>query len=218
MKSVILACALCIGAAGCAPDKPVNPPMNPTLSTVFEKHPNEQSLTIGDVEAVISLTAKLMERSLAPNVTVEEMATSSKALVLTTIDIKPPFPTELWVNFDIKSTKAFAETPVAVQGKIVREDQPIETIYTVLGEHARRADRKPIEGVPPQNFEVDVLKGLQSIPDSMLIQGELQLLLTPGGTKASEIDPASVTVPPERTGSCIGNALRINFHHEAGGA
>lgn len=217
MNRILLACLGCLLAAGCSPDKPVNPPKTPTLTTVFEKTENDQSITIGDVESAVSLVAKLSERSTAANISVEEMKTASKAIVMSEVEVKQPFPSEMWVSFDVRSTMAFADAPVAVLGRVIRDEELISSFTTVLGKDARRIDRQTIEGVPQQLFEVNVLEGVTNPSGTLLIQGEIDLILLPNGTDPMSVDFESLENTSDSTGSVLGNLVRITFQEDGPG-
>jgi len=164
---------------------------------------------IGDIESGTMIIGTIAEESRGAPVQVEDMTTVRGDITMSTATVSSPYPPELWVRFQIKSRPGsnIEKRLVAVRGKLIRDEQPIETLQTILGgspEDTAGANR-------PTEFKVNVLSGLATLPSTMLVYAEADLLLLPKGTDPAVVDPAPVSVDSRDTATIRSNPVRLNF-------
>jgi hypothetical protein len=150
----------------------------------------------------VRLDAVLDPASKSPTVSAEELTNKKSQLDLVTVTVGNPPPTELWIAVRLTSTKGFTDGPVAVRARVVREKDVLTTFAVVLGEDAAT---KPFE------TKLDVLKGLSSVPETMLVHAEAEIILLPKGEDPAKININTVAGTPDTTGAILGNPVRINF-------
>lgn len=159
-------------------------------------------LNIGDVEFAVRIEGVLSPESEADNVSVEELINKKNELDMTTISVKPPFPKELWVTFGVKCRSNFAQRPVALRAKVVRDGETLDTFSTLLGEHA--------EG-EPFSQDIDILAGLDSAPETMLVHTEGEVMFLPKDAVPGSVDIDGLSPRPEELGHVLSNPVRVNF-------
>ncbi len=175
---------------------------------------------IGTAEEAIKTSATVAEADRVPGITVDEQRTYRKDLALVNIQVSDPALRELWLSFVTTSSKSFRSRPVVAKltvwreigvGENAREREQIGATQFVLG--ALASQKKSPEGhdVPQPTYQVDALGGLDAQPDTMLISGELEILLLPEGTPESIVDPAAATAEPRDTAMKLSNPVRIDF-------
>ena len=169
----------------------------------------KKSMDIGDVESVLHIVATLAARSAAPNIKVEEMKDSRNHLDLTTLTIGPPDPKEVYVSFRVEASKPLTEGPVALRAKILRDNQEIGSFATLLGADAVNQ---------PYEQAVNVLAGLEAVPDTFLVHVQAEVILLPAGTDPATVDVRTVSGTPDSTGAVLSNPVRVNFKRPAGGS
>lgn len=166
-----------------------------------------KGMDVGDVESVLHIVATLAARSAAPNINVEEMKDTRNHLDLTTLTIGPPHPKEVYVSFRVEASKPFTEGPVALRAKILRDNHEIGSFATLLGADAASQ---------PYEQAVNVLAGLEAVPDTLLVHAQAEVILLPAGTDPARVDVRTVSGTPDSTGSVLSNPVRVNFKRPAG--
>jgi hypothetical protein len=202
----IMTLLLTVGLAACGVKTPVSVSTPPPASTP-ETKPKDVTppLDIGDFEASLRIVPVLASQSMGPNVKADEMKGLEDRVLMTTVAVAPPFPAQLQVTFRLESSRALARTPVAMRVKIFRDKLPIATFAAFFD---------PAWFLKPYEQTLDVLAGLSSAPPTLLIHGEADLVMLPPGTDTANLDPNTVTGPPNMTGVVTGNPMRINFGQE----
>ncbi len=224
MGKWIVALALGVWVMACSADKFVTVEEKANMTTVMEKGtPVKAVMTIGDVEGKTSVNATIPKELRGARVVVDELGTrSNEILAMCTVDLKPPYPDTLEATFTIRCKKQFKKRPVAARATIYREfaegdREEIGAFHTVLGANSMRY--RPEEWLidPKLQFRCDVLAGLNTVPETMLIYAEMEVLLMPEGTDENTLDPMAATVVDPADKSVISsNPLRINFAGEQG--
>ena len=203
LRDIILV-AFVVAVASCNPAPARNeagsssPERSSSSSPVVAK----KTFDLGDAETSLKLEAKVGAASANPSVKVDETLDFRKKLVLTAVDVAPPAPKEFWVTFILQSSSAFKEAPVVVRGKVFRDDSEVGAFATVLGADAT---------TKPFKQDVDVVAGLSTAPNTMLVHAEAEVILLPEGTDPATVDPKTVTGTLDTTGSVLSNPMRINF-------
>jgi hypothetical protein len=169
----------------------------------------KEAFGVGDVEAALRIDAEIGERSKGPSVKEDKTTDMRHRLVMTTVDVTPPAPKELWVSFRLISSTAFKERPVAVRAKLFRDGAEIGTFDAVLGADATK---QPVEKT------VDVLAGLSAAPATMLVHAQAEVILLPAGTDPAAVDAKTASGAPDTTGAVLSNPVRINIAPAGGPA
>ena len=201
MKRIAVVFLLLGSLVTCGPRQPAEPPATGTIGLPPATSGAEHEINIGDVEATVRILGTLAPESEAPNITVQ---TYEHALVvdLATITVSPPFPDELKVLFTTRGLRSFGVTPVAVRAKVFVDKKEV---YSYALKFGLRAEYERPEEV------VDVLAGLETIPDTMLVHVEAEAVLMPEGTNEVSLDPLTATASIERRTTIRSNPVRINF-------
>jgi hypothetical protein len=223
MSRWVVALVLSALVMACSAEKFVTMEEKANMTTVMEKGTPVQSLmTIGDVEGKTTLSATIPEAWRGPRIAVDELSTrSNEVITMATATIKPPYPASLEATFTISCKKQFTKRPVAARAKILRElddgvAKEIGSFSTVLGSNNMRYQPSEWLIEPKLQFRCDVLAGLDSMPESMLVYAEMEVLLMPEGTDEGALDPLTATVADPAEQSVISsNPLRINFLAES---
>jgi hypothetical protein len=204
-----LLCLLAL-AAGCKPQgtSTTSPTAGAGASKSSTAAPEKKPFGIGDAEAAIMADVRVAPESLAlPGLKEDPLVNAKDVTNMNTVNLQPPYPPELWLLVNIRINAGFTERPVALRGRIMRDNQPISYFSTLLGAKSHL----PAEQTWPRVFKVDALASLQEKPASMLITTELTLLLLPAGTDETTVDPATAEVPEEDMSVLIINPVRINL-------
>ena len=93
----------------------------------------------------------------------------------------------------------------------------IGTFSLVAGANAKKLPKRG-EGQPPAIWTFDALKGLDALPDSLLVTVETTLLLTAPGTDEAKLDPDTADVAADFRTVEISNPLRLNFKPDSAAA
>jgi hypothetical protein len=170
-----------------------------------------KALDIGDVEQTTALNITLSDRSTASNVQVEQMLESKlDRVALLTITVTPPYPEQLWLSPMLKTREGFDENPVVWRGEFIRDGE------VVIDEFALLLNERFHKEYPLPDF--DALAGLDTVPESMLIEVRPEALLFPPDTDAGTIDPdtANLDDPARRAtyGALYTTTVRIAFEGE----
>jgi len=161
-----------------------------------------KAMDVGDAETALRLEATIGDKSKGPNVKVDETRDTLSRLVITTADVAPPAPKELWASFRLTSSMAFTERPVVVRTKVFRDNTKIDEFAVVLGANATSK---------PFAQSLDVLSGLPAAPASLLVHAQADVILMPAGTDPKTVDPKTVSAAADTTGAVLSNPVRINF-------
>lgn len=166
---------------------------------------------LGDVESTIVFSATATPGILPEQVSVDEMMTARGRMAMCTITVRPPYPASLMVRLILEPQREFADTPVVLRGHAYRDEAPLSPgLATVIGANTpppAAAPQMPVNW--PRTFDVDVMQGLDTPPDSMLVVGRLDAYLTEPGTPENSLDPA--TAESAQKTQLMSSPLRINF-------
>ena len=165
--------------------------------------PVEPSLNVGDVEAGVILSATVPPEAITTGITVDNMETKRDRLAMATITVRPPYPEKLMVTLSIKPNVNFEKQPVVVRGKMRRDEQPMGSEYAAVIAEGGPAAKNAVK------FECNVLEGLSTVPESMLVYARLDAFLMPAKTPASALDAKTAT--SEQHTELLSNPVRINF-------
>ena len=199
----------------CDPNPSAEVTANPTetpatpVALVIE----ETSINIGDVEAVVSIALTVSTESRGPQVSVEDIITPNarEILGMSNVTVTAPYPETLVAAIGVFSVDNFADRPVALRGKILREGTQIGTFSTVLGKYATGRVPAGVVPMPKLAFTADVFQGMSTMPDTMLIFAEVEAFLLPSGTDESTVDPLTVTTSVENKTVIRSNPMRVDF-------
>lgn len=207
--------------AGCRPQsspapKPSTPPVQPGTTIMG---PGEHTVDIGDAEANVRIEMAIPEESRTGQVSVDDEKTVRGALSMSTANVKPPFPEQLWLKIRMVpgGDFDFGKRPILVRGTIFRDKQPVDTFSTILGKHIRTRGTILAGEVPPLEFKLNALEGLSGFPQTMLLHAEARLEILPEGTDETA---AVSSAPPENeknSTTILSNPVRINFAAEGNG-
>ncbi|MBW7863531.1 MAG: hypothetical protein GX580_00910 [Candidatus Hydrogenedens sp.] len=166
---------------------------------------------VGDVESSIVFSATATPGILPEQVSVDEMMTARGRMAMCTITVRPPYPASLMVRLTLEPQREFADTPVVLRGHAYRDEAPLSPgLATVIGANAPPPSAAPQMPVTWQRtFDVDVMQGLATPPDSMLVVGRLDAYLTSPGTPENSLDPA--TAESAKKTQLLSSPVRINF-------
>lgn len=203
------------GAVPSAPETPAVPYASPQQEGAPPEAPpvvtEAPPVDLGDVDSGIFLRGLLAPEAASATCTAEYVETMRGNLSLTTITVKEPFPEQLPIRFEFSAKRDFPDTPVVIRARAYRgENEPMGEEYAcVLGSNARGLPAA--EGAEPLQyaFTVNVLEGLETIPDTMLVFGRADAWLMPKGTVETLLDPKTADSP--HTVALMGNPVRINF-------
>jgi len=200
--TVFVAFAFALAACNPAPQKNEDSSPPPEKGAPAGAPVAPKTIDLGDVEASLRLEAKVGAASSGPSVKVDETLDFRQKLVMTTVDVAPPAPKEFRVTLTLTSSSAFNEAPVAVRAKVFRDEAEVGYFAVALGADAMK---RPFE------HSVDVLAGLSSAPNTMLVHAEAEVILLPAGTDPATVDLKATKGTPDTTGSLLSNPMRINF-------
>ncbi len=174
--------------------KPAQPPL--ALPVV-------PGLNVGDVEAGVIVSATVPPTALSGQVSVDNMQTARDRLAMATVTVKPPYPATLTIQVSLTPKVSFEKQPVVVRGKMRRDEQPMEPEFsTVVAKGGPTGDT----GV---KYDFDVMQGLTTPPDTMLVYARFDAYLMPVDTPITGIDPK--TSQSDQHTELLSNPVRINF-------
>jgi len=211
MKHIGVAALVISVLAACSPAPKQQAKKAPAVPPKVQEEA-EGAVNIGDVEQGIWITAVMGPQSKAPNISENLLEDARKKVNLEELTIKPPYPKELWLDIKARSFRAFAGTPVVLRAK-----------YTITAKYG--AGHEPVKMEKPLfkgifgkkahtmvlNDTVDVLKGLDGTPQSILFMVNADVLLMPQGTDEKTIDIDKATTSPERQSVVQSNPVQIKF-------
>lgn len=195
--------------ANASPAEPAPVPEPPAPPMPAE--PKQPPLDIGDVDSGIFIHGILDPDSASETVTADYIETLRGTLSLTTITVREPFPEQLRVRFELKAKRNFAGRPVVIRARAYRGDNEAigEEYACVMGSDAQNPVSGPDKEPFTPAYTVNVLDGLEAIPDTLLVHGRADAWLMPEGTAEGLIDPRSAVSPDQVP--LMGNPVRINF-------
>ena len=165
--------------------------------------PVEPGLNIGDVEAGVVISATVPPEAISDQISVDNMETARKRLSMATITVKPPYPAKLTVRVTLAPQVSYEKQPVVVRGKLRRDEQPIEPEYSTV------VTKGGPVGDTAVKYDFDVMQGLATPPDTMLVYARFDACLMPKGTPVTGIDPK--TAQSDQHTELLSNPVRINF-------
>ena len=174
--------------------KPAQPPTAP---------PVEPGLDIGDVEAGVVISATVPPDDISGQVSVDNMETARKRLSMATVTVKPPYPAKLTIRVTLSPQVSYEKQPVVVRGKLRRDEQPVEPEFSTIVTKGGPIGDNVIK------YDFDVLQGLASPPDTILVYARFDAYLMPKGTPAMGLDPK--TAASDLHTELLSNPVRINF-------
>ena len=158
-------------------------------------------------EQAALISVAVAQKSQGPNVEATPLVDASGRRNLFTVDIAPPLPNELWLDFKVESRRSFPKNPGVLRIVIQDGEQVLDTFGTVIGKSAKPsvAERS-----------VNVLAARTSLPDTMLVTIAVEALLMPDGTDPDTIDPMTAEVSEERYSLAVATPpVRINVKSAA---
>ena len=206
---IVLTLATAVAACGPPERKPRVSPTPDEPETTYPQLPEDAPFNIGDVEQqCIHIEADLAPQSASPSIVVEKSEDRLKVLKIVTIDVSPPYPEELWLTYRVKSKKDLADHPVALRAKVIADDREVGSFSLVLA-----------EGAMKNTFEkqVNVLEGLDAVPESIGVRVAPLAVLFPEGTDPATIDPETAETD-EMSEAIYFAFVRVNFLPEADAA
>ncbi|GMW03805.1 MAG: hypothetical protein AMXMBFR84_49390 [Candidatus Hydrogenedentota bacterium] len=204
---------LALTQAGCKVEAPWSPYEDPEFTPGAPEKPDAAGgdtaeitlLDVGDVEQTIWLEGRVASESKAANVKETELETDQfNRLALLTIDIAPPVPKELWLNYIVETNQRFATEPVALRAKAMRDNVELGSMSGVLGKDATKNTI---------TMRVNAFQGLTEFPGTMLIKLDSESIILKAGTDETTVDAATVT-SDRMTKAMKFNPVRINILEE----
>lgn len=206
MYRIALLCVFSAALAACSP-----PPTAPEsregtdgadpLPTSPIVKADSKRFGIGDVETGLRVTLRLDAESKLGNVKYEELETMRKDLARVSVEVRPPYPDELWLTFLIRANIGFQGNPVRVKARVYVDKNEVEAFEFVFGENP---------ALRPRATRVNVLAGLDTVPESLLVHAEVEAALFEGVDPAS-FDPATAVARRGNTVTVFSNPVRIDF-------
>lgn len=215
MRYVSVVLILVLAGAGCG-KTPVAPTAVPSRQLPdTAQSVEEHRIDIGDVEAAVRVEGVLAPDAAAPNIVANNLTGKDDIIAISTIAVSPPVPPELWVEFTVKSARAFPDRPAVVQFTVYRAggtvEESIGNFAIVLGAGANL----PSAG-SERTLRVNALAGLAAHPESLLLHTRGRLFLLPPDADPATIDAQAPNASPMDTSEALqANPVRIEFKPEA---
>jgi hypothetical protein len=216
MKLMVALTLLALALSGCSEKSVVVSELPEDTPAVADAPTsNLKNLDPGDVEANVAVELTLDPASSLQSVA-EELRNAKKKLNSLTLTSAVQLPGQLWIKIHLKTTESFAARPAVLRGTLYREVTPgnkeaISSFQTVLDEFAAPARRQADRDYFPMEFRADILQGLATLPTTMLVSAEVDVLMAPLGTDATTLDPVTYTTDPDSMGVLLSNPVRVNF-------
>jgi hypothetical protein len=158
---------------------------------------------IGDLEQAVRFDVGVAAQSKGPNIKAKSLEDPTGRLNLLTLKVSPPYPEELWLNFELSSKRAFKKNPGVLRVRIVDGETVLDEFGAVIGDTS-------IPSVSERT--VNVLAAREEIPESMLVTIKVEALLMPEGTDPSTIDPMTAETTEDRYSQAVETPpIRVNF-------
>lgn len=203
MRGVVM--ALCVTAllAGCGVETP------PEMSAVAVQEDlapvasgDKPKWDIGGIETHTYIEARVDTSSVPANVTVDELVNRRYRVNLVSVDVPPPLPERLPVNVALVVGDDLSQAPFIARYTVYRNDEMLGEGSLVAGQHGAYT----LEGSP-----YDVLAGLDTVPEDMLVFVKADLFMLPPGTDPQSVDPATFDMSSLQQGTTQSNPVRIYF-------
>ncbi len=157
---------------------------------------------VGDLEQAALISVAVAQKSQGPNVEATPLTDASGRMNLFTVDITPPLPNELWLDFKVESRRSFPKNPGVLRIVIRDGEQVLDTFGTVIGKSSKPS---------VSERSVNVLSARAGLPDTMLVTIAVEALLMPDGTDPDTIDPMTAEVSEDRYSQAVATPpIRIN--------
>ena len=162
-------------------------------------------LDIGDIEQMVHFNLSVDPRSEGANVQVTAREDTHMRVRSLEVEVHPPFPKEFWLKTVLGSEeKYFSDSPLVVRVKYLRDETTVLNSFEDLLVQLE-------DGFVPYD-PINVLAGMDEIPESVLITLDVECLLMPVGTDPATINPKTAATAPDRISHVsIGTVARINF-------
>lgn len=211
--SRVLARAGCLALAGvlvfgtgCKPERKSPreefvPQEEAPASDEAAKEEVEVPFNIGDVEQAIDFEADLDAEAVSANVKAEKVTDLMNRVKIMNVTVSPPYPEHLVIRYTLNCRQAFAERPVVVRGKIADGERELAAFAVFLGENSRSNEFEQ---------EVDVLEGLDEVPETVGLMVTGEAILLPAGSDEASVDPKTAT-GDERSEALYSTFVRVDF-------
>ena len=187
-----------IGLAEC---KPTPPPSALDIIAKQQKAKVEKHvIDVGDMEVSLRLQLRLIPEMIPQNVT-EDFLKDNDILRLDTVSIHSPAPNKLLAKCTLEPVRPVSAA-AAVRVTILRDNVELAKFGYVIETSGLQEALQ---------HEVDVLSDLSSLPESLLVMAQAEIILLPDGMDTALLDPLTVTAAPENLGSLLSNPMRINI-------
>jgi len=185
-----------------APTRKTTPaPTTPTGTTTAPIQVTTSDIGIGDIDSQFRLTMILSETNESPNVTAEEIQAKTEVISLVNVTATKPYPKELFLFVKTNSVANFPGHAVKAVVSIFVGDKKADEFRFVYGRDGR-AERN--------NFTIDIMKHLDSIPTSVLVRAEAKLVLYLN-TEEETIEGDSPEDVATASAVKLSNPVRVNF-------
>lgn len=165
--------------------------------------PAAPALNIGDVEAGVVVSATVPPEGISEQVRVDNMETARDRLAMATVTVKPPYPAVLNIQVTLNPKVSFEKQPVVVRGKMRRDEQPIEPEFATVVAKGGPTGEVSIK------YEFDVMQGLTTPPETMLVYARFDAFLMPLDMPITGIEPK--TAQSDQRTELLSNPVRVNF-------
>ena len=140
---------------------------------------------IGDLEQAIFVNAGLASEMNLPQVRCDSVLDRNKHATKIEVTIAPPYPDSLWVEYQVKSSRAFDDAPGVVRARIFVNDKEAGKISAVVGAEGFKSS---------VSAKVDLFKPFEgNVPETFLAKLDGDLYLMPTGTDEKSVDPETAT-------------------------
>lgn len=213
MKPVVFVLLLLLVVGmGCGPStSSTGPTGNGQNQKPSEQHdelaapPQESDINLVDVESSLKIEGKLSEASQSDNIMEDLMKNPKGFISMNILEVSPPIPTELNLDFSIKQFGTFRKNPIVIRVKVFVEEKEIASFETIIGGELGRSK---------EEWTYNVFEGFDELPDSILVRSEAKAILLPEGTPYLTVDMKNVVAVTENTALIYGNPIRINLKRE----
>lgn len=215
-KFLVFAIAFVLIFAGCGRDAEKDPsrtaaPAAAGTAAQSATMPSKPPIDLGDVDSGLTIRAELARGAASSTVSADYVETLRGSLSMATITVEEPFPETLPVSFTLLSQRPFVERPVVVRIHAYRDNDRIteESSAWIMGRDARQEPVGADGKSRPRTFTVDVMAGLEGVPETMLVHARADAWLMETGTAEDLLDPRTATSAEQV--AIMSNPVRINF-------
>ncbi|MCP4644923.1 MAG: hypothetical protein GY851_31065 [bacterium] len=217
LRNWTLLVGLALLAAACSPSAPQSDPAEPSEPTAADPAPMvpmapdpavaEPEFNIGDVEQGIDIEAAVAPESTSARIGLDPLVSRDGRVKILTLNVKAPYPEELWLTYAVNARTAFDKRPVVLRGRFLRDKrQELGTFAVVLGANAQRNEFIT---------KVNILEGLDVAGETIGITVDAEALLLPEGTDVSTVDTASVTAPEAARSKALYHTTVVVYFEDA---